>query len=61
MRDLREIADCIERCRARPPTLIDSSAAGQDDGASGGEETAPSAPSPKTSALPVTRLGERAG
>jgi acetylglutamate kinase len=54
LRDLDEIGECIERCRARPATLIDSADASR---------TEPELDEPATSSnpLPQARLGERAG
>jgi acetylglutamate kinase len=54
LRDLDEIGECIERCRARPATLIDADAASRPE--PGLEESAPS-----LNPLAQARLGERAG
>jgi len=61
MRDLREIADCIERCRARPPTLIDSgpAAPGNDvDAGNSLQQAAAGKPTGSAEAQTVSRSDE---
>jgi acetylglutamate kinase len=55
LRDLGEIGQCIERCRARPATLIDAPH-DEDQPVPGVDESAPS-----LNPLTQARLGERAG